>query len=149
MLHDQIGKDYVQAMKARDMLKSSTLNFLRAQLKNIAIDKKVTLLEDADVITVIKKQAKQRQESIDQYRLGNRMDLVEKEEGELKILKSYLPQELDEAQLKGMVQEAMKETNAASMKDMGTVMKVLGVKAAGRADNKTLSELVKQAISQL
>jgi len=79
MLEQQILKDYIQAMKDKDSLKSSVLSFLRAQLKNVIIEKKVDELEDQEVIAVIKKQVKQRQDSISQFEQGNRQDLVEKE----------------------------------------------------------------------
>jgi len=92
-LDDQITQDYITAMKSRDPLKSGTINFLRAQLKNVRIEKRIEKLEDNDVIAVIKKQIKQRQDSIDQFRQGNRPDLVQKEEAELALLKGYLPQE--------------------------------------------------------
>ena len=104
-------------------------------------------LEDTDVIVAIKKQVKQRQDSIEQYGKGGRQDLVDKETKELEILKSYLPQEIPAEELKKIVAETVKSVNAASMKDMGNVMKALMPKVAGRADNKMVSELVKNALS--
>ena len=85
MLEERIDKDYVIAMKARDSLRSSTINFLRAQIKNVRIDKRVEKVEDTDVVAVIKKQIKQRQDSIEQYTKGNRQDLADKEAAELNI----------------------------------------------------------------
>jgi len=149
MLEDQISKDYIQAMKARDTLKSSTLSFLRAQIKNVLIEKKAEKLEDAEVITVIKKQVKQRQDSIAQYEKGGRQDLAGKEAAELAILKDYLPEEMPEQELEGFVTGAIEEAQAGSMKDMGKVMKIVTGKVEGRADNKLVSELVKRALSQL
>jgi len=149
MLEDQISKDYVTAMKAKDSVKSSTLNFLRAQIKNILIEKRVDKLQDADVVVVIKKQVKQRQDSIEQYTQGGRKDLADKEASELEILKTYLPEEMSEAEVEKLVQEAITESKAASMKDMGNVMKALMPKVSGRADNKLVSEVVKKALSQL
>ena len=147
MLEERIQKDYVQAMKDRDSLRSGTVNFLRAQLKNVRINERKDALTDEDVISVIKKQIKQRQDSIEQFKAGGRQDLVTKEEAELKILKSYLPEELGEAQLQSIIRETMKETGASSMKDMGTLMKAVGAKIQGRADNKLVSELVKKSLS--
>jgi len=149
MLEQQIHQDYIQAMKARDSLKSSTLNFLRAQLKNIIIEKRVDQLKDEDVVMVIKKQIKQRQDSIAQYAQGGRQDLAEKETAEMAILKTYLPEEMPQDAVEAMVAEAMAESGANSMKDMGTVMKLMTEKVQGRADNKLVSELVKQALSRL
>jgi len=148
-LEEQISKDYVQAMKQGDKLKSSTVNFLRAQLKNIIIDKKVDKLDDVDVIAAIKKQTKQREDSIDQYQKADRQDLADKEKAELEILKSYLPEEMSEEQVKSLIEEALVECEAKSMKDMGKIMKTVMSKSQGKADNKMVSELVKSALSQL
>ncbi len=149
MLAEQITKDYIQAMKDKDSLKSSTLSFLRAQIKNVQIDKRGDHLDDTDVIAVIKKQVKQRQDSIEQYTQGARPDLADKETKELVILKSYLPAELAESELENMIRAMVKEVNAASMKDMGVVMKAVNTKVAGRADNRMVSDLVKKILSSL
>ncbi|OGX07271.1 MAG: hypothetical protein A2Z88_06195 [Omnitrophica WOR_2 bacterium GWA2_47_8] len=149
MLEDKIQQDYVQAMKDRDAIRSSTLNFLRAQIKNVRIDKRIEKVEDADVIAVIKKQAKQREDSISQFEKGGRQDLVDKEKAELVILKSYLPVEMSDQELQGLVKSAIAEAKATGVKDMGNVMKVLMPKVAGKADNKRVSDLVKQGLSSL
>lgn len=149
MLEEQIGKDYVQAMKDRDSVRSSTISFLRAQMKNVRIERKAEALEDSDVLAVIKKQIKQRQDSIEQYEKGGRADLVEKESAELAILKSYLPQEMPEAELMAVIREVIQATGAASMKDMGKVMKEVGAKVQGKADNRAVSDLVKKTLSAL
>lgn len=149
MLEEQITKDYIQAMKSKDSVKSGTLNFLRAQIKNVRIDKRAEAVEDADIIAVIKKQVKQRQDSIEQYTQGNRQDLVDKETAEMNILKTYLPEELPEAEILAIVKESIVEVEAKSMKDMGKVMKVIGTKVAGRADNRKVSELVKKGLMEL
>jgi len=149
MLEEQIGKDYIKAMKDRDTMKSSTLSFLRAQMKNVLIEKKAEKLKDEEVIAVIKKQVKQRQDSIVQYEKGGRQDLAGKEAAELAILKDYLPEEMSEQELEGFVTAAIEEAQADSMKDMGKVMKIITGKVQGRADNKLVSELVKRALSQL
>lgn len=149
MLEEQINKDYIQAMKARDAVKSSTLSFLRAQMKNVMIEKKSEKLEDNEVIIVVKKQVKQRQDSIVQFEKGGRQDLAGKEAAELAILKEYLPEEIPEEELEGYVTSAIEEAQASSMKDMGNVMKIITGKVQGRADNKLISELVKRALSQL
>ena len=143
MLEKQIAEDYKQAMKSRNAVKVSTLSFLRAQLKNVLIDKRAEQLEDADVVGVIKKQIKQRQDSIEQFEKGGRRDLSEKERQELEILKSYLPAEMSEHELKSLIEKAVKESQAAGIKDMGKIMKVLLPKVAGKADNKIVSDLVR------
>ena len=148
MLEDQIMNDFKQAMKNKEAIRVSTLSLLRSQLKYVLIEKKADKLIDSDVIAVIKKQAKQRQDAIEQYEQGGRPDLADKEKQELAILKSYLPQEMDEAQLKGLIQEAVKEVQAAGIKDMGKVMPVVMAKVAGRADSKLTSDLVKQSLTK-
>lgn len=147
MLEEQLQKDYFQAMKDRDTVKASTVNFLRAQLKNVRIEKRSETLEDKDVVVVIKKQIKQRQDSIEQYEKGGRKDLADKETAEMAILKKYLPEELSEQALQQFIEQAIRETGAQSMKDMGNVIKVVAVKAQGRADNRVVSELVKKALA--
>ena len=148
-LEQQIDKDYIQAMKDRDSARSSALSFLRSQIKYARIELKTEQVPDPDVISVVKKQIKQRQDSIEQFKQGGRADLVEKEEKELAILKSYLPAEMSADEIKSIIKETIKATGASSIKDMGRVMKEAGVKLAGRADNKQVSELVKAELSQL
>ena len=148
-LEQQIDKDYIQAMKDRDSARSSALSFLRSQIKYARIELKTEHVEDKDIIVVIKKQIKQRQDSIDQFQQGGRADLVEKEEKELALLKKYLPAEMSAQEITGIIKEVIKTIGASSIKDMGKVMKEAGVKLAGRADNKQVSELVKAELSQL
>jgi len=147
MLFEKIAENYKQAMKQKDAAMVATLSFLRAQLKNVAIEKRQETLEDADVITVIKKQVKQRQDSIEQFEKGGRTDLAEKEKAELAVLKSYLPEELSEAALGALIDEVVKASGASSLKDMGKVMKEVQAKVAGRADGKAVSEMVKAKLS--
>jgi len=148
-LEEQLNKDYIQAMKDRDSVRSSALSFLRSQLKYARIELKTETVADKDVIAVIKKQVKQRQDSIEQFTQGGRQDLVQKEEVELAILKSYLPAEMSADDLREIIKEVIKSVGAASVKDMGKVIKEAGAKAAGRADNKQISELVKEELSRL
>lgn len=148
-LEQQIDKDYIQAMKDRDSGRSSALSFLRSQIKYARIELKTEHVPDSDVIAVLKKQIKQRQDSIEQFTQGGRTDLVEKEEKELAILKGYLPAEMSADEIKSIIKETIKATGAVSIKDMGRVMKEAGVKLAGRADNKQVSEFVKSELSQL
>jgi uncharacterized protein YqeY len=148
-LEDKINQDYVQAMKDRDSQRSSTLSFLRAQIKNVKIDKRIEKVADEDVISVIKKQAKQRQDSIAQFTAGNRPDLAVKEEAELQMLKSYLPAEISPEALAAIVDEVIKTSGAASIKDMGKVMKEVLGKVSGQADNQTVGALVKDRLSKM
>jgi uncharacterized protein YqeY len=110
------------------------------------MEKKKKSLEDSDCIVVIKRLIKQHQESIEQFKQGNRQDLVDKETKELEILKSYLPPELSEDEIKKIIEEAVTLTGAQDLKDMGKVMKEVAAKIAGRADNKLVSDLVKERL---
>jgi uncharacterized protein YqeY len=148
-LEDKISQDYVQAMKARDSLTSSVLSFLRAQIKNVKIDKRLETIPDEDVISVIKKQVKQRQDSITQFKAGNRMDLAQKEEKEWVILKNYLPLEMSTEELKNIVEEVVAASGAASIKDMGRVMKDVLIRVGARADNQTVGALVKERLTDM
>ncbi len=147
MLVESIFNDYKEAMKSRDALKSSVLSFLRADMLNQATAKKKDKLDDAEVMAVIKKQIKQRQDSIEQFTAGGRLEAAEKEKKELEILKAYLPAELPVEKIKAMIEEAVLATGASTMKDMGRLMKEVTAKVAGQADGKIVSDLVKQRLS--
>jgi len=148
MLEDKILNDYKEAMKSKDAVKVSTLSFLRAAMKNLAIDKKRDKLEDADAVAIVKKQIKQRQDSIEQFKKGNRPDLAQKEEKELEILKTYLPKGLSADEVKKVIEEAVALTGASGVKDMGKVMKEVMAKTAGQADGKLISDLVKERLTR-
>ncbi len=145
-LEQRIHDEYKGAMKSRAALKSSVLSFLRAEVLNTAVAKKKSALDDAEVIAVIKKQIKQRQDSIEQFTKGQRPEMAEKERQEMEILKSYLPPELPVEELKSIIAGVIAETGAGGMKDMGKVMKEVGARVAGQADNKTVSDLVRQSL---
>lgn len=148
MLEEKIMNDYKEAMKAKDTLKASALNFLRAEMLNVAIAKKKQKLEDADVLAVIRKQIKERQDSIEQFQKGGRIDLADKESKELEILKSYLPPALPKEQIQKIIEEVASSIGAVGLKDMGRVMKEVSAKCAGAADGKTISELVRERLSK-
>ena len=147
MLNDKVFNDYKEAMKARDSLKSSVLSFLRADMLNLATNKKKDKLDDAEIVTVIKKQIKQRQDSIEQFTKGGRLEMADKEKKELEILKNYLPEELSAEEIKRLIEEVIIEIGASGIKDMGRLMKELTIKIAGKADGRLVSDLVKQRLS--
>lgn len=148
MLEEKILNDYKEAMKSRDALKSSVLSFLRADMMNLAVAKKKNKLDDSEAISVIKKQIKQRQDSIEQFTKGNRPEMAEKEKKEFEILKTYLPPELCAEELKKIIDEVIVLTEAQGMKDMGKVMKEVSAKVAGQADGKLVSGLVRERLSR-
>jgi uncharacterized protein YqeY len=104
-------------------------------------------LDDAGVLGVIGSEIKRRRDSVEQYRAGGRADLADKEQAELELLQGYLPEQLGEAELRAKVDEAVKKVGAQGMKDMGAVMKALLPEVQGRADGKTVSDLVKARLS--
>lgn len=148
-LEDTISQDYITAMKARDSFRTSVLSFLRAQIKNVKIDKRIDKVSEEDVVSIIKKQVKQRQDSITQFTAGARLDLAEKEEKEMVLLVSYLPAQASPEVIVAAIEEAIKATSATSIKDIGKVMKEALVKLAGVADNQQVSALVKERLSKM
>ena len=146
-LKEKILSDVKEAMKAKAQLKLSTLRFLNAQIKNKEIELRPESISDEGVISVIKKSVKQRKDSIEQYENAGRQNLADTEKAELDILESYLPEMMSEDQIKIFVDEAIKESGATNMKDMGRVMKLVMTKTQGQADNKVISQFVKQSLS--
>ena len=142
MLIDKLVADLKQSMLAKDAARTSTLRMLKSAIDYHKIEKKQEALTDADVTAVIKKQIKQRQDSIEGFEKGGRADLVEKEKAELVVLKSYLPEELSPAQVEEIVKAAITEVGATTKAEMGKVMKAIQAKTAGRADNRLVSQLV-------
>ncbi len=138
--------DLKSAMKSGNTTARDTIRYTMSSLKNARIDKGSTLTEQEE-IAVLQRDAKRRQESIDQFRAAGRTDLVDKEEAELAVLKQYLPAELSDAEVASIVAEAIAETGVSSPKELGKLMPVLIKKAAGRADGKRLNEAARAALS--
>ncbi len=148
MLAVRIDNEFKQAMKDKNPVKVSTLSLLRSSFKYVMIEKKVEKIEDEDVLVVIKKQIKQRQDSIEQYEKGGRKDLADKEKAELAILKEYLPAQMSSDELEAIIADIVKQTAAQGIKDMGKVMKESSSRLSGRADNRAVSEAVKKILAQ-
>ncbi len=144
-LRETIDNDIKNAMKSGAKDKVSALRMLVAALKNKQIDKRAPLT-DTEVMDTVRSLIKQRKDSIEQFAKGGRQDLVDKETAEVAVREVYLPQQLGRDEVERMVREAIAQTGAQSAKDMGKVMKALMPVVAGRADNKLLSELVKNAL---
>ena len=138
-----------EAMRAKEAERLSVLRMAKSALMNAAIEKygSGSKLQDPDSIVVLRKQLKQRQDSIEGFLKGDRKDLDDKERREMEVLGAYLPQQLSEVQIDQIVSEATAETGATSKSQMGSVMKVVTSKAAGRADGKTLSQAVQKALA--
>lgn len=140
-LTEQVRADLTESMKARTAERTSTLRMLQAALKNEQINVGHELSDD-EVLAIIRKSVKQRQDSIEQYTSGNRADLAAKEAAEIEILKTYMPPELSEAELESGLREIVASTGAQSRKDLGKVMKEATAKYKGRADGKKIQEIV-------
>lgn len=141
-LQNKIDQDLKEAVMAKNSAKTSTLRFLKSALKYSEIEKKSGALSDAEVCQIISKQIKQHQESIAQFTQGGRKELVAKESEEVKILESYLPQQLSDSELESAVRAQIQESGAVSKKDFGKVMKSLTDKLAGRAEPRRISALL-------
>lgn len=149
MLEEKLLNDFKEAMKNKETARVSTLSFLRAQISYAALEKKKKNLDDNECLAVIKRLIKQHQDSIEQFRLGNRNDLVEKETKELGILRSYLPPEISVDEVKKVIEAVVVEIQPLGMKDMGCVMKEVLARLAGSTDNKLVSDLVKEKLSKV
>jgi uncharacterized protein YqeY len=145
-LQEQISAALKDAMRARDEVKMATLRLVLTAIKKR--EKEVRcLLEDQEVISVITTQIKQRRESIEQYRQAGREDLAQTEESELQILQGYMPEQASEEEISNTLDEIIAEVGAASMKDMGTVMKAAMAKLAGKAEGGAINAMVKAKLS--
>lgn len=149
MLKEQIAKDLNEALKARDERKLSALRLLRTEMKKREVSGQKKELSDAEVMEAVSTLVKQRRESIRLFREGQRQDLVEKEEGELQILLSYLPPPFSQTEIEALIDQAIEETQATGPKDQGRVMKSVMARVAGKAEGKVVSEVVKQKLFKL
>jgi len=147
-LAQRIDSDLKDAMRAKDATRLGVLRMLKSALKYAAIEKSGAEgeLDDAEATQVIRKQVKQRQDSIESFEKGGRAELADKEERELAILNQYLPVAMSGEDIARLVRETIAEVGATSRAQMGAVMKALGPKVAGRADGKTLSQEVQRQL---
>jgi uncharacterized protein YqeY len=146
-LREQLQDDTTAAMRSGDTLRRDVLRMVQSAIYNVEKAKHVTLSED-EVLAVVTKEVKTRRESVDAFRKGGREDLVAKEEAEIAILNDYLPHQLTNDELRALVEAAVAETGATSARDMGKVMGVVSPRIRGRADGKTASGMVAQALAQ-
>ena len=148
-LKEKLQSDLTDAIRSQDAVKSGTIRMLLAAITNEEVaGKSARVLTDAEVITVLSREAKKRREAVEAYTNGKREDLANKEKEEAAVIALYLPEQLSEADIKKLIAEAITETNAAGPAGMGLVMKVLQPKIAGKADGGVVSSLVKAALSQ-
>ncbi len=141
-LQDSINNDVKEAMRARDREKTGVLRLILSALKQVEVDER-RKLNDADAIMVLTRMLKQRKDSIEQYIRGNRPELAEKEQAEIEIIQAYLPEQLGDEEINAIIDQAIIDIGAASIKDMGKVMGKLKNQLHGRADMSTVSDRVK------
>jgi uncharacterized protein len=141
-LKDRVTEDMKAAMRAKDSERLGTIRMITAAIKQREVDERITL-DDAQVLAVIEKMIKTRKESVVQFQSGGRDDLVAKENKEIELLQAYLPAQLSEGELDGLISAAIAESGASSIKDMGKAMAILKQKAQGRADMAAVSAKLK------
>jgi len=148
-LKEKLQSDLTDAIRSKDGVKSGTIRMLLAAITNEEVaGKSAKVLSDAEVITVLSREAKKRREAVEAYTNAKRDDLANKEKDEAALIALYLPEQLSEADIKKLIADAIAETNASGPAGMGSVMKVLQPKIAGKADGGFVSSLVKAALSQ-
>ncbi len=144
-LKEKLKDDLKAAMKAKDVFKRETIRFLMSAIKQVEVDERVELSDD-DIYKIIQKSIKQREDAANQYKEAGRDELYEKETNEAALLKDYLPKQLDESELKEIVNSVISESGATSMKDMGNVIKLTMQKVGSSADGKSVSSIVKELL---
>jgi uncharacterized protein YqeY len=143
---NKVDQEMILAAKATDRIRLSALRMLKNGIHNREIDLKRELNE-AEFFQILSGMVKQRRDSIEQFEKGGRPDLVEKEEAELKVIREFMPAQMSETELDAIIADAIRETGAAGVRDMGKVMKILMPKVTGKADGKTVGEKVKLILS--
>jgi uncharacterized protein len=141
-LKEQITSDMKEAMKAGDKPRLSVIRLILAAVKQREVDERITL-DDSQVLAVLDKMLKQRRESVAQFTQGGRQDLADNENAEIKVIQGYMPAQLSEAELDALVAEAVAQSGAASIKDMGKVMAILKPQVQGKADMGAVSARIK------
>lgn len=140
-LKETLAEDLKDSMKSKDKVKKNVVTMVRAAIKQREVDERIEL-GDAEIIDIIAKQVKQKKDSIEEFQKGNRLDLVNLTNDEIKILLNYLPPQLSEDELEQIVKDAIEETNAQTKKDLGKLMAVIMPKVKGKADGKQVNQIV-------
>jgi uncharacterized protein len=145
-LKERVTEDMKAAMRAKDSERLGTIRMITAAIKQREFDERITL-DDTQVLSVIEKMIKTRKESIEQFKIGGRDDLVARESREIELLQAYLPAQLSESEVDALIREAIAESGATSIKEMGKAMALLKQKAQGRADMAAASAKLKAKLS--
>lgn len=145
-LKERIQSNLLDAMRARDETRKSTLRMLTAAIKNAEIEARAPL-DDTAVLTVIQKQVKQRRESIIEFEKGGRQDLVDRERAEMEVLETYLPRQASTGEIEAAARRVIVDTGAVSVRDIGKVMPMLVREFAGTADGRAINEVVRRLLA--
>ena len=148
MIFERITKDYIQAMKSRDSLRIGVLSYIKSVIKYREIEnrEKEKELTDDDVVDLISKEVRKREESIEMYKNGEREDLAHKEEEELKVLKEYLPAQMREEEIRKTVVQIIEKLGATGEKDFGKVMKEVMIEIKGKANGALIKKIVEESL---
>ncbi len=145
-LKEKLMEDLKDSMKSKDTIKKNTITMVRAAIKQREVDERIELSEDA-ILDIISKQLKEKRMAIEEFKKGQRQDLVELTEKEIEILLQYLPKQLSEEEVEEIVIETIKEINATSMKDIGIIMKAVMPKVKGRTDGNIVNKIIKKVFN--
>ncbi len=149
-IREKIAEDLKNAIREqKDPVKIGTLRMIKAEVMKAEVDQNQKEMDEAGFLQLVRTMKKQREESIVEFKKGNREDLIEKEKQEIEILNLYLPSQLSASELESMVDEAIKETGAQNVKSLGMIMKAVMAKAGGRADGKQVNALAKEKLEKL
>ena len=145
-LKEQLNEDLKQAMRDKEVVKRDSIRAINTMIKQVEVDER-RVLDDAEVIKLVQRGIKQREEAISQYSAASRTDLVEKEQSQIDVFMIYLPKQLNDEELEAGMRDVIQEVKAESIKDMGKVMGAASKKFAGVADGKRINEMVKKLLS--
>jgi len=146
-LKEKLDQEMKNALKERDRTRLSTIRLIRDAIKNREIDQGREELDDNGVIKVISTMVRKGEDAVEQFKRGGRQDLVDEESRQLEVLRGFLPQQLSKDEIRSLINEAVGEAKAVDMRDLGKVMRILMPKVSGRADGKTVNEMVRERLS--
>ena len=147
-MKEQLLQDLKEAMREKDTIKKDAITMLRASILQVEKDTQKTLNDD-EICAIVAKEVKKRKESLAEYEQANREDIVESLKREIEVLSKYLPEQLTKEEIEKLVEQAIVESQATSMRDMGKVMSILRPKTAGKADGKLVSDIVKEKLANI
>ncbi len=146
-LKDKLTEEMKRALKEKDKIRLSTIRLLVDHINKKEIEQGRKELGDDGIFKVIGAMVRKGEEAVEQFKQGGRQDLVDQEKGQLEILKSFLPEQLSEGEIRSLIDEAIQEAEAVDLRDLGKVMKIVMPKLSGKADGKTVNEMVRERLS--